>query len=472
MRSRLGFRGRVALGAIVHTALLAAVLALLSFSNAAQDPVFLAAALGGTLALSITLALLGAHLATRPVRALTAAASALSGGDLAARAPTTGGRDLGELGEALNRLARELSGSLADLRRERDLLASILESMREGVLVLGPEGRIALANAALRGMIVMGPDAVGKTAMEAIRNAALEDALNEASSLSGRAENDAVVREVTLGGVLARRLMVRVSRLASPRGERGLLAVFHDVTELRRLETVRTDFVANVSHELRTPVTAISTATETLLSGALASPEDAAEFVAVIDRHAKRLRHLVEDLLDLSKIESKNLRLKLVDLDVPAAMEHAAGLVSDQASRRNARIRVLRGATPLRARADRRALEQVLFNLLDNAVKYAGEGASVTLSAEASEGSVVIAVKDTGPGIPEAHLGRIFERFYRVDAGRSRDLGGTGLGLAIVKHLLESMGGRIDVTSHPGKGTEFRVILQRSEPVAATATPS
>jgi two-component system phosphate regulon sensor histidine kinase PhoR len=153
-------------------------------------------------------------------------------------------------------------------------------------------------------------------------------------------------------------------------------------------------------------------------------------------------------------------------------MEHAAGLVSDQASRRNARIRVLRGATPLRARADRRALEQVLFNLLDNAVKYAGEGASVTLSAEASEGSVVIAVKDTGPGIPEAHLGRIFERFYRVDAGRSRDLGGTGLGLAIVKHLLESMGGRIDVTSHPGKGTEFRVILQRSEPVAATATPS
>jgi two-component system phosphate regulon sensor histidine kinase PhoR len=258
---------------------------------------------------------------------------------------------------------------------------------------------------------------------------------------------------------------MRVGRLGEPDARKGgaaTIAVFHDVTDLRRLETIRTDFVANVSHELRTPVTAITTATETLLGGALDDPDEAAEFVGVIDRHGKRLRQLVDDLLDLAKLEAKSFRLVLVELELRPIVDHAISLLEEQAKRRRMTVTMAPGGEGLRARIDRRGLEQVLVNLLDNALKYAGEGAHVTVTTRAVGERVEVAVADDGVGISPAHLGRVFERFYRVDAGRSRELGGTGLGLAIVKHLVELMGGTVDVESEPGKGATFTIKLPAS----------
>jgi two-component system phosphate regulon sensor histidine kinase PhoR len=250
--------------------------------------------------------------------------------------------------------------------------------------------------------------------------------------------------------------------------------VFHDVTDLRRLETIRTDFVANVSHELRTPVTAISIAAETLLGGALADPADAAEFVGVIDRHALRLRSLVDDLLDLSKLEAKGYRLALADLDLGALIAHTAALL-DEAARKKRMTVTIEPMADLKIFADRRAVEQVVMNLLENAIKYAGEGAHVTLRATTRDDHVELAVIDDGVGIPAAHLGRLFERFYRVDAGRSRELGGTGLGLSIVKHLVELMGGAIRVESEPGRGACFTIRFQPAggaPPVPGAPAPS
>ena len=413
-----------------------------------------------TIVIALLAAALGATLtalrARGTIRAVTRTAESIAAGDHAARVPGDTDGDLGRLGEALNHVAKDLSGSIAALRTERDLLAGILDGMGEGVLLVGRDERIVLANQALRGMARIGDDAVGKLVLEAIRNAALKEALDDA-----RAGGEPVAREIELGRVPPRRLLVRASRLpaqdgsrSSPSKPRGVIAVFHDVTDLRRLETIRTDFVANVSHELRTPVTAISIAAETLLGGALADPPSAAEFVGVIDRHALRLRHLVDDLLDLSKLEAKGYRLALTDLDLGAVVTHTAALLFEPARRKRMTVDI-EPMPDLQIRADRRAVEQVVMNLLENAIKYAGEGARVTLRAAARDGHVELAVADDGVGIPAAHLGRLFERFYRVDAGRSRELGGTGLGLSIVKHLVELMGGTIRVDSEPGRGACF-----------------
>jgi two-component system, OmpR family, phosphate regulon sensor histidine kinase PhoR len=401
------------------------------------------------------------------IRAVTRTAESIAAGDLAARVPGDTDGDLGRLGDAINHVARDLSGSIAALRAERDLLAGILDGMGEGVLLVGRDERIVLANQALRGMALIGDDAVGRLVLEAIRSAALKEALDDA-----RAGGEPAAREIELGRVPPRRLLVRASRLPAQEGEskpRGVIAVFHDVTDLRRLETIRTDFVANVSHELRTPVTAISTAAETLLGGALDDPTDALEFVGIIDRHALRLRHLVDDLLDLSKLEAKGYRLALADLDLGAVIAHTAALLEEPARKRRMSVKI-EPTEGLQVRADRRAVEQVVMNLLENAIKYAGEGAHVTLRARACGDHVELAVADDGVGIPSAHLGRLFERFYRVDAGRSRELGGTGLGLSIVKHLVELMGGSIRVESEPGRGACFTIRLQPAS--ASSPSPS
>jgi len=422
------------------------------------------AAIGAAIA---TLAL-GLRVVRRPVQAVTRAALSMSKGNLDERAPILGDGEVAKLGEALNRLAGELSRSMAALRTERDLLAGILDGMVEGVLVLDADERIVLANRALRAMTLLGEDAIGKPVLEALRNAGLKEALDAATE-----SDEAVVREIEVGRLLPRKVLLRVSRLGALGGaggsegkgkdERGVVAVFHDVTDLRRLETIRTDFVANVSHELRTPVTAISTAAETLIAGALDDRAEAGEFVDVIDRHATRLRQLVDDLLDLAKLEEKNFRLVLLDQDLLPILSHVTKLLEEPAKRRRVTMKLPASSGPIKARVDRRGLEQVLTNLLDNAIKYAGEGAIVSLSVESTDGQVMLVVADNGAGIPPAHLGRIFERFYRVDAGRSRELGGTGLGLAIVKHLVELMGGTIGVESEPGKGTRFTIRLQTGD---------
>jgi two-component system phosphate regulon sensor histidine kinase PhoR len=304
-------------------------------------------------------------------------------------------------------------------------------------------------------MLLVGPDSVGKTVLEVVRHAELKELLDQ-----GRRSLSPVTREIDFGTLQPRRLLVRAAQL--PGDQAGLLAVFVDVTEVRRLESLRREFVANVSHELRTPVTAVRSAAETLQNAAADDPVAARAFIGIIERNAERLHDLVEDLLDLSRIESRGLKLNIEALDVDRVYDQVLSLFSERAAKRGTVLENEAQEDLPRVLADRRALEHVLTNLVDNAVKYC-PNATIRLRAVAHEQSVELLVEDNGPGIEARHLPRLFERFYRVDAGRSRDIGGTGLGLSIVKHMVEAMGGSVHVESKPGVGTRFGVVL-KSEP--------
>jgi two-component system phosphate regulon sensor histidine kinase PhoR len=409
----------------------------------------------GSLIVALIVALVAAttvaQLLSHALRRMTDAAGRMAAGDLAVRLRPAGTDEVAELGRALDVMAANLTATLSALRGERDLLGLILQSMREGVLVLDQDGRMLLVNPALRATLGIAAETEGRAALELIRNAELPSILERAQAGAGQ-----VTGEIETTGPRPRRLLVHAAPLPLVDGKRqGLLAVFVDVTETRRLETLRKDFVANVSHELRTPITAVRSAVDTLRLTLAGDPAASERFVDIIDRNAQRLGALVEDLLDLSRIESKDYR--------PEAKPVALRTVSDQV------VTLLRARIEEKsldvgneispelppARADRRALEQVFTNLLDNAVKYCGAGAQVRLRAQRVESGVRVEIADTGPGIDPRHLPRLFERFYRVDSGRSRDMGGTGLGLSIVKHLVETMGGTIGVDSTPSRGSTF-----------------
>jgi two-component system phosphate regulon sensor histidine kinase PhoR len=414
------------------------------------------------LALLLLVASLMARSTARGLGSLTEVARRMAGGDLDARSGLEGDDELAELGRTLDKLARGLSSSLHDLRGERDRMAGILEGMQEGVLLLDSKRRIVVLNSALREMLLLPADAVGKPLLDVVRNAELKDLFDAAA-----ADDEPTTQEVEIGNIKPRRLLARIARM--PGSGRQAVAVFVDVTEVRRLESMRRDFVANVSHELRTPVTAIRSAAETLTDGAVNDPPAAQVFVGIIDRNAQRLQALVEDLLDLSRIESRGFRLSFESIDLKPIFSQVVGLFRERASKKNVQIEERVLASMPRVHADRRALEHVLTNLIDNAVKYCGSGTKVSLGVVASGDVVTVSVADDGPGIDERHLPRVFERFYRVDAGRSRDVGGTGLGLSIVKHLVEAMGGSVSVESKLGVGTTFFFTLKQGERAEQTS---
>ena len=418
----------------------------------------------GALVCGFAIALVASGIAIAPVDALTTTARAMRR-DLGIRTRMTGADELGQLGEALDGLAAWVGSEKQGLEDDRNRLVAILESMTEGVLVTAGEGAhgdesartardgvVVLANAALREMFLLDRAIIGRPPMESIRVAGLDEVLERAAE--SRAPSSG---ELELGGLRPRRVFVRVAPIKA-NDRPGLVAVFNDVTELRRLESVRRDFVANVSHELRTPIHAIGSSAETLQSGAIDDASMARDFVDIITRQSQRLSRLVEDLLELSRIEAREWKFEMTALDVDDATAAACEAVSVAARERNATItrRVPKG---LLVHADRRALEHILVNLIDNAVKYGGAAPQIEVSAERNGDKTSIRVRDRGPGIEPRHLTRIFERFYRVDAGRSRAVGGTGLGLSIVKNLVDAMRGSVEVESAVGAGTTFTVTL-------------
>ncbi len=401
------------------------------------------------------------------VRRLTAAAREMRAGQLDVHTGMSGGDDVAELGLALDRLSGSLSATMNELRAERGLHARILEGMQDGVLVVDATGRLELVNAALRGMLLVGADAVGKLVIEVVRHAGLQDLLERA-----RTTGEVARGEIDLPGIKPRRLLVHIAPLSG--AEEGLLAVFVDVTDLRRLETLRRDFVANVSHELSTPAIAVRDAVTTLRQAMPVDRRAAMTQVEIIERHAERLKDLIEDLLDLSRFESKEFRLKREPVDLDAVVHIVASRFHGRAAAKGVTLsaRVEEGLP--RLESDQRAVEQVLSNLVDNAVKYCPAGASVSVTIASEDQRVRMSVSDTGPGIAPQHLPRLFERFYRVDPDRSRALGGTGLGLSIVKHLVEAMGGTVSVESDVGRGTTFVIVLSgtRRVPGPGPSEPS
>ena len=359
--------------------------------------------------------------------------------------------------------ARELAAQRerreAELRSQAGRTVALFDRMVEGIIVLGPDGRIRLSNRAAAAFFGFKPPAEGQTVLEATRH-------HEVAALVGRLarEPDVLDHELRLDGLGgARFLQVNALALRSPEGANdGAILVFHDLTRLRQLEALRQEFVANVSHELRTPLSLIKSAAETLIDGGREDPAITVRCLEIIDQHANRLTHLIDDLLLLARIDSGRVELNLRPVELRTAAEDA---LDDAALIARARDVTLGNEVPagLRAAADPERLRQVLANLIDNAIKYGRTGGVVTLRGrDAGGGMVEISVRDDGPGIPPDALSRVFERFYRVDKARSREQGGTGLGLAIVKNVVQAHGGDVRVESSAGRGAEFFLTLPAS----------
>jgi two-component system phosphate regulon sensor histidine kinase PhoR len=379
-------------------------------------------------------------------------ASEIAGGNTAARVMPTGRDEIAALGRSFNRMADQLDERLSMLSRERNQLVGLLDTMVEGVLLTDGSGRILLANRAFEKIFAATPPLRGLRPLEAARVPALQEAVDAALSGDGPS-----TREFVLPGPEEKVLGASLVSIRENSTTVSAVVVFHDVTEIKKLEKVRREFVTNVSHELRTPLTAIRGYAETLRDGALLDSGRVREFADVIHRHARRLQALIEDLLDLSSIEQGQSRMDVGAMSLHEVVSQVEAMVKPLVAGKHQVLNVRVPATLPRIRADRDRLAQVLINLLDNAVKFTPEGGTIVLHAKPGHGRVVINVKDTGVGIPPEDLPRIFERFYRVDRSRDRREGGTGLGLAIAKHLTQAMGGAIEVQSTPGSGTDFQL---------------
>jgi two-component system phosphate regulon sensor histidine kinase PhoR len=416
--------------------------------------------LGMALALAVLLSLVLSYLlsrfTSRTLNALAAGAARFGSGDFATRLPVRSRDELGELARVMNEMAGRLEGEMDRLATERNRLDAILRGMGEGLLVTDAAGVVTLINPAFRTLFELDAEPVGRPLAEVSRHPALLETFRRMQA--SRAEQ---IAELVLPRVVEVTLLTHWVPLPDGGGPAGAVAVFHDISDLKRLERVRRDFVANVSHELRTPITVIRGYAETLADAA-ADQQVVARFAAIIQSHAERLAALVSDLLTLSELEAKGAALALSPLALPEVVAHCRNMLDSQVAARGVDIEV-DAVPPLTVLADRQRLEQVLVNLLDNAVKYAPVGGKITVSAEAEGDFVRVSVRDNGAGIPHHEQTRIFERFYRVDAGRSREQGGTGLGLAIVRHIVQLHGGTVGVNSIPGQGAEFYFTLQREQ---------
>ncbi|MDQ3036306.1 MAG: ATP-binding protein [Myxococcota bacterium] len=413
-------------------------------------------AVGSVLALiaSVVLAEVIARRFAGPLSELRRAADALAEGDFGVRVRARRRDDeIGALGRAIDRMAEQLTERLEAVRAEETRLRVMLDAMDESVLVTDPEGRVVLSNAAF--VRLSGAPGLGRTTVEAIRSAELHEAVDRA--LAGHRAK-AVFQFDT-----ARDVRIISAHVAPLPSHSGAIVVMRDVTEVRRLDAVRRDFVANASHELRTPLTAIRGFAETLRDGALDDPGIAKRFVGNIVENSIRLSRLVDDLLELSRSESPDVRFDLGSIDALAIASKVLSSLEGKAEAKGVQLAIEGASEAEPARGDERALDQVLLNLVDNGIKYTPSGGRVVVRLVRTPEHVVIEVADTGPGIGASHLPRIFERFYRVDAGRSREQGGTGLGLAIVKHLVTRMEGEVAVESRLGHGTVFRVRLDRAD---------
>ena len=362
--------------------------------------------------------------------------------------------ELGALARSLDRTATQLRELVDRLNLESARREAILTSMVEGVLAVDSELRVTFCNDSFaRAVAVTLPVTERLPLLELVRDPELLDLLSNAI-VSGEPSRG----RLELPSAAGRSFEVQVAPLAAA-SQRGAIAILHDVSDLERLERVRKDFVANVSHELRTPLTAIRGYAETLLDGALEDPENNRRFLEVIKAHSIRLNNIASDLLTLSELESGKPDSKPERVAVQSALESALNTVEAEARLRDVRV-VTEGREEAFVLGDKVRLEQVLINLLDNAIKFNRPGGEVQVTAgPTGNGKVRITIRDTGIGIPSEDLSRIFERFYRVDKARSRDMGGTGLGLSIVKHVIERMGGSVHVESELGNGSTFTVLL-------------
>ena len=377
------------------------------------------------------------------------------------------GDALEALAASLNDSAGRLDRAIRTLTEERNLSSAILDSMVEGVAVVNASERLLFANEGFAEILELdAPPKSGSSLLEIVRQTELLEAVRAVVKGAPRVE-----AEISTGTLRQRFFAVTVASVRAMETS-GAVIVLHDITDLRKLERIRRDFVANVSHEFKTPLTAIQGFAETLLAGAIDDPRNRIRFLQIILEHSRRLARLTDDLLELSKMDADRLDLELDRLSVSQFVQSCMETTQRSASEKNLHVSVtLPGAIPDVA-ADRRRLSEVLQNLLDNAMQYTPSGGSIKVSASSDGEEVTFTVSDSGIGIPKVDQPRIFERFYRVDVARSREVGGTGLGLSIAKHLVEAHGGRIWVDSEVGQGSQFHFTVPVFQPQHAASPPA
>ncbi len=394
---------------------------------------------------------------TSSIKEIRQGAQRFARGDFSSKLRIPETEEFGVLAEELNRMAQQLDDRIRTVIDQRNELEAVLGSMVEGVLAFDPEERIININQAASALLSLDPEkSRNKTIQEALRNSELQEFVKR--TLGSKEPLEA---EITFYNGGKKFLQVHGTPLRdSSGGEIGALVVLNDVTKIRRLEDIRREFVANASHEIRTPVTSIKGFVETLLEGALEDRETTERFLGIIGKHADRLSAIVQDLLSLSKIETQAEKgeIFLEEGKVLDIVKEAVKARQMEAEEKRISI-AIRCPEDLLGRFNPSLLVQALINLIDNAVKYSGEGSAVIVDCGLEKDALRIMVSDSGAGIEKKDLPRIFERFYTVDKARSRKLGGTGLGLAIVKHIVQAHGGEVRVTSSPGKGSSFAVIL-------------
>jgi two-component system phosphate regulon sensor histidine kinase PhoR len=419
--------------------------------------------IAGGLVIAVLAAILGLFVSrriTRPIQQIRTWAESIARGQFQYKPSITASEEIEALSMSLSQMAEELRDRIETVIRQRNEIEAVLSSMAEGVMALDMEERlISMNEAAVRMLGTHASDMQGRSIQEVVRSTMLHQFVSD--TLSSRKPTEKDIPMSADGELIVN---CRGTLLQDVGGRQiGALVVFNDVTRLRRLENIRREFVANVSHELKTPITAIKGFVETLRDGAVKNPRDADRFLAIIDKHVVRLEAIVEDLLSLSRIEqgAEMGEIERIDSRISDILRTAVQVCHIRADAKEVRIDT---SCPeeIRASVDPPLLEQAVVNLLDNAIKYSEEGKGVQVEASQGDHEIIISVRDQGCGIEKRHLSRLFERFYRVDKARSRQLGGTGLGLAIAKHIVQAHAGRLTVESTPGKGSVFSIHLPKN----------
>jgi len=430
------------------------------------DELSFAVLFGAMLALfaAIVTGLLSARLLAKPIADMSLLAQRMAAGE-PLRIDASRKDELGVLAASINYLSDQLTARIDQAHTDKLLLSTILDGMAEGVIVIGTDGRVVLVNPAAIKLLGLGKrvEVEGRRMEDLVGPPALHDAMNDAINA-----RQPINRELSLPRTDTLHLAVAAAPTKEGGRVTGAVAVLHDITKIRQLERVRRDFVANVSHELRTPLATITGYAETLLSGSLQLDPMARDFIETIERNGRRLTLLVHDLLILARLESQGDGPRLGPVIVSNAVAEVLDALATTSDEQGVHLSVDLDELPA-VLGEERALTQVIRNLVENAIKYTDNGGTVGLRANFDGEHVTMTVSDTGIGIEAIHLPRIFERFYRVDEGRSRDRGGTGLGLAIVKHMVQAMDGEIGVQSHPGAGSTFIIRLQVADPAEAAA---